>query len=782
MSTSRYRYTLFGIAFVCIVGLLIALMRGAPVLAAGDRHVDPTGSDSGDCANVAAPCLTIAYAVAQATAGDTVHLAAGTYTGPGNQHVILSKALTLAGADAATTILDYDPLTEWTQGGRNGILEIRADDVTIRDLTIRDAPDEGGVPLWGVRVWRNGFTVANTTFDTVHFLNNAGRGLELHNDTTIANLVVRDCLFEDNAGPGIRSSSTTRINGFTITNTTFRNNSQSGYTQSAGSSSTLSGLHIDGGTFEGNAMHALRLGNVHDAIIEHSTFSGGGLGIGFVTAAAGADPIGQVVIRHNTLTDLGGAAVVVDITNTALDAPLVIESNTVNQAVNLLSAAGATFDIGLAAGQTHAAVTIDDNAISLGGALGAATAAHALKLSGGLSNVTVTDNQLDGGGIANNGGAPANSGVFLASNSTKFGAIVAANAVELSTNTITGFVNGISIYDEVGGAFGGLPAANGLSIVRNGIAGNSDYGVRSGPANAAAAICNWWGSSSGPGGVGPGSGDAVSSHVLFAPWLATSDLAGSLCGNVNDLFVGTNRGGQVGGVSFTDVDILALDRDTGIWTKFFEGEDVNVSTNLTGFTFEPGGCLLISFDGNEKKLGLGLIKPHDILKFCPTSLGDVTTGTWSVYFDGSDVGLATNGEKLDALELLPDGRLLLSTKGSFSVKDAANNTLAGRDEDILVFDPTTLGDATTGTWSVYLDGSDVPGLGKEDVTGLYYNPLNGDLHITILGAFNVGGVTGGSSDILILRPSGGGYTVLPYWHGPDDGWNYVLRSMHVDLP
>ncbi|MBP8948894.1 MAG: right-handed parallel beta-helix repeat-containing protein, partial [Candidatus Promineofilum sp.] len=581
------------------MGLLIALMRGAPALAAGDRYVDPTGSDSGDCANVAAPCLTIAYAVAQATAGDTIHLAAGTYTGPGNQHVILSKALTLAGAGAATTILQYDPLTPWTLGGRLGILEIRVGDVTVTDLTIRDAPVEGGVALWGAQVWKSGGTVTNVTFDEVNFLNNAGRGLELHNDTTIVNLVVRDCLFEDNAGHGIRSASTTRISGFTITDTTFRNNGQSGYTQSAGSASYLSGLHVDGGTFEGNATYALRVGNVYDAVIEHSTFSGGGLGIGFITAAAGADPIGQVIIRNNVLTDLGGAAILVDITNTALDAPLTIESNTVNQTVGLLSMAGAAFDVGLAAGQTHATVAIDDNAITLAGTLGAATAAHALKLSGGLSDVTVTDNQLDGGNVGNNGGAPATSGLYLASNSTKFGAIAAADVVELATNTITGFVNGISVYDEAGGAFGGLPAANGLSIVRNSIAGNSDFGVRSGPANTAAAICNWWGSASGPGGVGPGSGDAVSSHVLFAPWLATSDLAGSLCGNVNDLFVGTNRGGQVGGVPFTDVDVLALDRDTGIWSKFFEGEDVNVSTNLTGFTFEPGGCLLISFDGNE---------------------------------------------------------------------------------------------------------------------------------------------------------------------------------------
>ncbi len=161
----------------------------------------------------------------------------------------------------------------------------------------------------------------------------------------------------------------------------------------------------------------------------------------------------------------------------------------------------------------------------------------------------------------------------------------------------------------------------------------------------------------------------------------------------------------------------------------------------------------------------------------------MTTGTFSVYFDGSDVGISAVGEKLDALEILPDGRLLLSTKGDFKVKDALNNDLKGRDEDILVFDPTTLGTNTTGTFAMYLDGSDVPGLGKEDVTGVYYNPLNGDLHITILGTFTVDGLNGDSNDITILRPDGGGgYDALPYWNGPDDGYSFVLRSMHIDLP
>ena len=33
------------------------------------------------------------------------------------------------------------------------------------------------------------------------------------------------------------------------------------------------------------------------------------------------------------------------------------------------------------------------------------------------------------------------------------------------------------------------------------------------------AAYNWWGDASGPSGVGPGDGDAVSTRVLYSPWL-----------------------------------------------------------------------------------------------------------------------------------------------------------------------------------------------------------------------------------------------------------------------
>ena len=60
------------------------------------RYVATTGTDSGTCASSTSPCQTITYAVAQATAGDNVHIAAGTYP----EVVEVTKPLAFKGPNA----------------------------------------------------------------------------------------------------------------------------------------------------------------------------------------------------------------------------------------------------------------------------------------------------------------------------------------------------------------------------------------------------------------------------------------------------------------------------------------------------------------------------------------------------------------------------------------------------------------------------------------------------------------------------------------------------------
>ena len=59
------------------------------------RYVATTGNDTGnDCTNIGSPCATLGHAVAQANAGDTINLDAGTYNEPG---LVIVKALRIQG-------------------------------------------------------------------------------------------------------------------------------------------------------------------------------------------------------------------------------------------------------------------------------------------------------------------------------------------------------------------------------------------------------------------------------------------------------------------------------------------------------------------------------------------------------------------------------------------------------------------------------------------------------------------------------------------------------------
>ncbi|KKO18470.1 MAG: hypothetical protein BROFUL_02834, partial [Candidatus Brocadia fulgida] len=62
------------------------------------------------------------------------------------------------------------------------------------------------------------------------------------------------------------------------------------------------------------------------------------------------------------------------------------------------------------------------------------------------------------------------------------------------------------------------------TVVNCNIHGNTSYGIYNATSSLTlAAADNWWGHTSGPSGVGPGSGDAVSNSVDYTPWMASFD-------------------------------------------------------------------------------------------------------------------------------------------------------------------------------------------------------------------------------------------------------------------
>ncbi|MGZ8181627.1 MAG: putative Ig domain-containing protein [Methylobacter sp.] len=255
------------------------------------------------------------------------------------------------------------------------------------------------------------------------------------------------------------------------------------------------------------------------------------------------------------------------------------------------------------------------------------------------------------------------------------------------------------------------------------------------------------------------------------------------------IYVSTVDGGTTtaatGGIAFGDEDILVYDTNAGTWALFFDGSDVGLGgsgVNIDAFHILADQSILLSFaaDTTFPALnGLGtdvVVDDSDILRFLPTSIGSNTAGSFAWFFDGFDVGLTTAADDIDAIAFTPDGRLAVSTIDPAGVTfTPAVSGYTAADEDLLVFNDTSMGTATAGTWAPYFDGSDagLSDAGSEDVNGAFIGGSTGEIYLTTVGAFSVPGASGGGDDIFKCVPgSTGSATACTYqfvWNGIGSG-------------
>jgi uncharacterized repeat protein (TIGR01451 family) len=244
------------------------------------------------------------------------------------------------------------------------------------------------------------------------------------------------------------------------------------------------------------------------------------------------------------------------------------------------------------------------------------------------------------------------------------------------------------------------------------------------------------------------------------------------------LYLSTSRGGTVGGVAFSNEDILAYSTATGEWSMFFDGSDVGLHTSggeIDAVHLEPEGSVLLSLEASRSLPGAGNVDEWDIVRFIPTRTGDTTAGSFELYFDGEDVGLSTSEEDIDGLDFTPDGRLVISTRGSYSA-----GGISGGDEDLLIFTPTSLGNTTRGEWEMYFDGSDVElGASSEDISGVWIGD-DGDIYLSTLGAFSVTGASGDGSDIFTCQPVSTGVLTRCNYSSYWDGLAHEFEGLKID--
>lgn len=216
-----------------------------------------------------------------------------------------------------------------------------------------------------------------------------------------------------------------------------------------------------------------------------------------------------------------------------------------------------------------------------------------------------------------------------------------------------------------------------------------------------------------------------------------------------------------GGLTVENEDVVRFNRADGTYSLVFDGSDVG----LSGFRIDalaatvvsvtlplpvpvplpdpvpvpgpvgppvivgPGfffGDLVMSFTKAGTVPGVGHVDDSDLVRFqpalptipVPDPAATPTAGMFSLFFDGSDIGLTHSSEDVDAVEIVGDD-LYLSTEGSFHADGER-----GSNEDVFVCH-----DADTGAHSgcedvdVVFDGSDAElARSGENVDGFSFTP------------------------------------------------------------
>ncbi|MGF1523109.1 MAG: hypothetical protein ACFBSF_12410 [Leptolyngbyaceae cyanobacterium] len=217
------------------------------------------------------------------------------------------------------------------------------------------------------------------------------------------------------------------------------------------------------------------------------------------------------------------------------------------------------------------------------------------------------------------------------------------------------------------------------------------------------------------------------------------------------LLLTLNQDTLLNDIDITDQDIAQFDGTN--FNLYFEGSDVGiVDTGIDAFDAISATEILLSFDQPTTLPGVGAVDDSDVVRFTASSLGEDTAGTFALEFDGSDVGLSNGGEDIDGLVGLPDGSLLLSINGNLN----PGNGIIANSNDVVLFTPTSTGDTTAGSFSVFFDGSDV-GVIDGGVDGLSIDAAS-DLFLSTTDDFAVGGVTGKDEDVIAFTPTSTGDT------------------------
>ena len=289
--------------------LIVITLVSQPSRAAGPWYVAPGGDDSNDCLSAVSPCATIKGAIVKASAGDTIFVAIGTYTGTGLEVVLLDKDATLSGGWDSTFTMQSGISTIDGQGARRGVFVNSGVTASIKLFIVENGA--GPTAQGGGGIFNNGGTL---TLDdsTIRgssslggtqgggILNRSGT-LTLNNSTVAGNIA--------NIGAGIYSDG---IGTAVLNNSTVVGNSSSG--QGGGIYNLASILYLTNSTVSNNSA-SIRGGGIYSdppaaVTLTNTTISGNRAGLDgggiYHTGNNSIMILNNSSISTNTASDGGG--------------------------------------------------------------------------------------------------------------------------------------------------------------------------------------------------------------------------------------------------------------------------------------------------------------------------------------------------------------------------------------------------------------------------------------------------------------------------------------------
>ena len=232
------------------------------------------GNDGNDCKSSTTACKTIGHAISLASSGDSIKVAAATYT----ENLTISFSLMLIGSGASTTIVDG--------GGINTVITISGttSHVTVSRLTIRNGCSNGPPFCLG-----SGGGISN------------GGTLAVNNSTVSGN--------SGSSGAGIYNGGTLSINKSTISGNIGTGTPERGGGIYNGGAATINNSTVNENTIRGNsAVYAFGGGviSVGRLTVNNSTISGNSVtlfGYGGGIANGVNAPAGTLTINNSTISE-----------------------------------------------------------------------------------------------------------------------------------------------------------------------------------------------------------------------------------------------------------------------------------------------------------------------------------------------------------------------------------------------------------------------------------------------------------------------------------------------